>query len=366
MYEEEFPSAPLEPKGSGDSLKPHEPRHHSPRFDDPVSWSVAVLRLGSITVRLHAVMLATILVLLLRSAWFQGESGGVLGPGFSLVMVVLFFWVPLMEEMVLLWSIRRLGGAASEVVLHPLGGLDVSVFPPGWRRHGLAAASGLVALALLAIVVGALLGFTTGSFQEIAPPNPLSLEGLYSIHMMGSWWLSALFLLEWVCVLVLVANLVPAPPMRGWHVLHALLRSRLGWSRSHRLVLRIAVVSIVGLVVLGLLIREITPILVALLCTMCLREEYQRLRALHSTLGHELQEHSMLHADSLIEQEEAASSEAIRRVRRMREDTLRKEEEDALDRILLKISRQGRHSLDRGERRVLKRATRRRRSNQDD
>ncbi len=114
MHEEEFPSAPLEPKGAGDSLRPHEPRHHSPRFDDPVSWSVAVLRLGSITVRLHAVMLATILVLLLRSAWFQGESGGVLGPGFSLVMVVFFFWVPLFEEMVLLGSIRRLGGSASE------------------------------------------------------------------------------------------------------------------------------------------------------------------------------------------------------------------------------------------------------------
>jgi hypothetical protein len=266
--------------------------------------------------------------------------------------------------MVMVWSIRRQGGAASEVVLHPLGGLDTTISPPGWRRQCFAAASGLVALAGLATILCVVLGLASGSFQAIAPPNPFSFEGLYSVHMLGSWWLSALFLLEWVCVVVLFANLLPAPPMRGWHVLHALLRSRMGWSRSHRIVLRIAIVTIVGLVVVGLAAREVSLILIAVLCTACLREEYARLRELQSALGHERKEHAMLHAESLLEQEEAASSEAIRRVRRVRDETRRKEEEDALDRILVKISREGRRSLDRAERRLLKRATRRRRSGQ--
>ena len=107
-----------------------------PKFNDPVSWSVAVLRLGGVTIRLHAVMLATILVLMLRSAWFQGESGGVLGPGFSLVLVACVFWVPFFEEMVLVGCVRRLGGAATEIILHPLGGLDTFVFSTGLEAAG--------------------------------------------------------------------------------------------------------------------------------------------------------------------------------------------------------------------------------------
>ena len=50
----------------------------SPKFRNPMSWSVGVMRLGSVTIRLHALSMALILVVLFRSIWFSGAEGGLL------------------------------------------------------------------------------------------------------------------------------------------------------------------------------------------------------------------------------------------------------------------------------------------------
>ena len=122
----------------------------------------------------------------------------------------------------------------------------------------------------------------------------------------------------------------------------------------------IGVASVVVLAVGGLVAGEWGLLLLACLCAVCLHGEFAGIHALKAALGHERVDHTMMHAESLIEQEEAASSEVITRLRRARAETQLKEEEDALDSILAKISKEGRHALDRTERRLLKRATRRR------
>ena len=350
----------------GGRADPRRPRPSSPRFDDPLSWSVAILRLGGITIRFHAVLLVTILILLLRSAWFQGDAGGVFDPGFSLVLVVCVFWVPMVGELALAIGASRLGGAVSEVVIHPFGGLDTFVFPPGWKRQAIASMCGVAVLGVMMIAIGLGLALATGDTAFGIPPNPFSLEGLYQIHMLGSWWLSALYILQLTTTVVLLANLLPVPPMRGWNLLHALLRSRYGWTRGKVLALRIGSVVAIAIAAGGLVFRELLPVLLAIFCAVCLREEFARLKALKTSLGHERDDHALLHAETLIEQEEAASSAVIERLRRVRQEALLKEEEDALDRILAKISREGRGSLDRTERRLLKRATRRRQHGKHD
>lgn len=334
--------------------------HRSPRFDDPLSWSVAVLRVGGVTIRLHAVMLGTILVLMVRSTWFGGSSGGVLGPGFSLALAVWFFWVPLAAEWTRAIVIRRLGGAASEVVLHPLGGLDVAALPPGWRRGAIASISGLGVVALIGVVAGVVVAGATGFGSGVAPPNPFNLDGLYDVHMAGHAWLDVVFLLEWTCVVVLVANCLPAPPMRAWQLLRAIGRARLGPARSHRLALRIGVAAAVALGIGGIVGRSIPVVLVALFCAVCLREEFQRLRVLRASLGHATDTDAMLHADSMLEQDEAESSALLRRQRLRRKKTADAQLDVALDRVLLKIAEHGREALDRREERILRRATRRR------
>lgn len=344
-----------------EASEPREPRRQMPRFDDPLSWSIAVVRLGNVSIRIHAVMLATILVLVVRSEWFQGSSKGILDSGLSLVLAGWLVVVPLIAEWTRAVAIRWLGGAASEVVLHPLGGLDVASLPPGWRRQAVASWSGLGVVALVALVAGIVLYGTTGMTLGVAPPSPLSLDGLYAVHMLGKTWLDVLFLLEWTCIVVLVANLLPVPPMRAWQLVRAIGRPWLGASRCHWMSLWLGVAVGVGTAVAGFVIHSIEIVLIAIFCAVCVREEFKRLRAFQAALGHETAANARVHAESMLEQEEAESIDALRRLR-----SCRKTAEDArldtkLDQVLSKIAEHGRASLSRQEERILKRATKRRR-----
>ena len=67
-------------RGRNDPERVEESRRVLPRGQDPLTWSVPVARLGSVTVRLHAILLATILVVLVRAAWHTGDDAFFLGP----------------------------------------------------------------------------------------------------------------------------------------------------------------------------------------------------------------------------------------------------------------------------------------------
>ena len=350
------------PEASG----PSEPRRRTPRFDDPLSWSIAVVRLGGVSIRVHAVMLATILVLVVRSEWFEGSSKGILDSGLSLVLAGWLVLVPLVSEWTRAVAIRWLGGAASEVVLHPFGGFDVASLPPGWRRQAVASWSGLGIIALVALVAGIVLYGTTGMTLGVAPPSPLSLNGLYAVHMLGRTWLDVVFLLEWACIVVLVANLLPVPPMRAWLLMRAIGRPWLGASRCHRLSLRVGVGVAVGTAVAGFLLHSIEIVFIALFCGVCVREEFKRLRAFQTTLGHETAADAMVHAESMLEQEEAESLDVLRRLRMRRKGADDARLDTMLDGVLDKIAEHGRASLSRKEEQILKGATKRRRNSSND
>ena len=344
-----------------DPRSSRQPMRPPPRFNDPMSWSVAIMRLGGVTVRLHAVLLATILVILFRSAWFTGDAAGLLQPVPALVLVLLLVSTVLFEELLVSWVTRWLGGSAVEVVLHPLGGLDATVPPPGWLRQVIASSAGLVGMLVLVAISGVLLASLTGGEMGWPAINPLTLDGHYQAEMHDSWWVLGLHLLQWCGMLVLIANLLPTPPMRGWLILHGLLRARFGWTRARRLALQMAVLLLVGLAVLGILERSILVLLFVLFSAMFIHEEFMMLRATWAALGHDDEERAALQAESMIDQEEAATTEAMRRARSRAQESVKAREEEELDRILEKISREGKGSLDRAERRLLRKATRRRR-----
>ena len=114
---------------------------------------------------------------------------------------------------------RRVGEEDSQtglLLLHPLGGLDTTVPPSGWKRQVLASLSGLLFLAAFTILTGIGLAAITEDPDGRFFPSPFMIDRIYEIEMFNSWWLLVLYLFHWASFLLLVANLVPSPPMRAW------------------------------------------------------------------------------------------------------------------------------------------------------
>ena len=323
-----------------------------------MSWSVGVMRLGSVTIRLHALSLALILIVLFRSVWFSGAEGGILEVGPALIVLVALFWLVLASESIVTLVTRILGGSGNEIILHPLGGLDTTVPPSGWKRQVLASLSGLLFLAAFTILTGIGLAAITEDPDGRFFPSPFTIDRIYEIEMFNSWWLLVLYLFHWASFLLLVANLVPSPPMRAWNCVVGLLRIRFGWQSARKIALRIAIVSAVAIACWALVDRRFLLLLFAIFLAECIREEYRRIQMVHHALGHaQGVRATSMQVESMLEQEEARATHARRRVREQSKASARNKVEGELDRILEKIARTGLDSLTRAERRTLRLAT---------
>lgn len=330
----------------------------APKFRNPMSWSVGVMRLGSLAIRLHALSMALILVVLFRAIWFSGAEGGILEIGPALIVLVALFWLVLVSESVVTLVTRAMGGSASEIILHPLGGLDTTVPPPGWKRQVVSSLSGLVFLAVFTLLTGVALAAITEDPEWRIIPSPFTIDRIYEIEMFNSWWLLVLYLFHWASFLVLAANLVPSPPMRIWNCVVGLLRIRFGWQSARKIALRIAIVSALVVACWALADRRFLLLLFAIFLAECIREEYRRIQVVHHALGHSQGVRATsLQVESMLEQEEARVTHARRRARERSRASARMKVEGELDRILEKISRSGLDSLTRAERRTLRLAT---------
>lgn len=334
-----------------------------PRLEEPLSWSVPVARLGDTTIRVHAFLLATIIVVLIRAAWHAGDDAFPLGPRLAAIMLGSMVGVVFLHELVTLWAMRRLGGDLPEIVLQPLGGLDDGVAPPGWRRTATAAIVGPLTAVTIAVAAAIVVVAVTGG---AASPGGWSLAGIYSPAVAASGWLEAVYLLGAVASVIAFANLLPAPPFRGRLLLEALLRPQLGPTRARRATMRLGAATAIVLAVVGILGLWLPPVLVAVMCGAALLREHRRDTAVVEAFGGEdAITIADLRTDAAVEQDEADAEASLERKRREDEADRRREENDELDRVLDKIATEGLEALDRQERRILDRATRRRRQSGD-
>lgn len=329
-----------------------------PRFGDPLTWSVPVVRLGGTVVRAHAVLLGTVVTILFRAGWFAGDSSFLLGPLPAGVFLAALCGCVFVHEWVTLLVARRLAGDMPEIILQPLGGMETIVMPDDWRSALLIAASG--PLVTLVFAVGAMIGLLYGT--NVAPsPDPFGFTGIYSPDIATSAWLESLYLFGVAAILVSGANLLPIPPFRGAPMLEAVMQPRVGHARARRYTHRVGIIATVALAGVGILSLHVVLVLVALLSAACLHREHRRLEAVADAIGGGVPEIVDLRLDALLDQQAAeADAESLRR-----RDELRIAEVDAaeaeMDRILAKINTDGLASLDERERAVLDAATRRRR-----
>ncbi|MFZ4721764.1 MAG: DUF6576 domain-containing protein [Phycisphaerales bacterium] len=322
-------SEPPEPQGfAGDFRAP------SPRFESPLTWSLPLVRLGPVAIRVHGAFLLLIAVECLRSS--LPGSGRVLGFGPTLVVLGSFLVLSLLHEAARWWAMRRGGWDLDEWLLWPLGGLAgpaASELGPASARTELA---GVVAIGGVGLLAGGALYLLRGDVWGTAIPEPWSWDGFARLSLAEAGLITeTLFLFQWTVVVMVALNLVPAFPLAAGRALAARWIVAEGWSVGLIRAARLGTACSVAMLVAGLAFGAWTLTFASLLLWSAARETLVRVR------------------DSDGFQEPPAVTPA----RKVSEA----EDQAELDRILEKINRSGMESLSFRERRRLKSATRRRR-----
>ncbi len=196
-------------------------------------WSITVGRFGGTAVKIH-ITFFLFLAWIAASAWARGGARAALD---SVAFIVLLFLCVVLHEFGHILAARRYGIRSPEVTLLPIGGVASMPRLPSDPRQEL-----VVALAGPAVnlVIGAALVLALGSLR------PGELEQIDDPHLslLGRLAAANLFLATF--------NLIPAFPMDGGRVLHALLAMRLGGPAATEIAAKVGQAFAIGLGFVGL------------------------------------------------------------------------------------------------------------------
>ena len=196
-------------------------------------WSLTVGRFGGTAVKIHITFLL-FLVWIAASAWARGGLSAALD---STLFILLLFLCVVLHEFGHILAARRYGIKSPEVTLLPIGGVASMQRLPSDPRQEL-----VVALAGPAVnlVIGLALALVLGSVR----PDQLADIDNPHLSLVGRLAAANIFLV--------VFNLIPAFPMDGGRVLHALLAMRLGGVLATEIAAKIGQAFALGLGFLGL------------------------------------------------------------------------------------------------------------------
>jgi Zn-dependent protease len=196
-------------------------------------WSITIGRFGGTEVKIHITFLL-FLAWIAFSAWGRGGAATALD---STLFIVLLFGCVVLHEFGHITAARRYGISSPQVTLLPIGGVaSMARLPSGPKQELVVALAGpavnlVIGLALIAAVGPARLDDLT----QIDNPNLSLLERLAIANLFLAFF-----------------NLIPAFPMDGGRVLHALLAMRLGGPAATEIAAKIGQGLAFGLGFLGL------------------------------------------------------------------------------------------------------------------
>ena len=198
-----------------------------------MSWSLTIGRFGATTVRVH-------LTFFLLLAWIgvsSWQQGGIPAARDSVLFIVLIFGCVVLHEFGHILMARRFGIETPDVILLPIGGVARMPRMPEKPMQELAVAvAGPMVNVIIAFLIFLVLGtIQSGSLAHIDDPH-----------------LSLLARLAAVNVFLVLFNMIPAFPMDGGRVLHALLALKFGNARATQLAASLGQVLAFGLGFLGL------------------------------------------------------------------------------------------------------------------
>jgi Zn-dependent protease/predicted transcriptional regulator len=196
-------------------------------------WSITVGRIGGTAVKIH-ITFVLFLAWIAFSAW---ANEGVEAALDSTVFIVLLFLCVILHEFGHILAARRYGIRSPEVTLLPIGGVaSMPRLPSDPSQELVVALAGpAVNLIIGAVLVAALGSLRPGDFEQIENPH---------LSLMGRLAAANLFLA--------VFNLIPAFPMDGGRVLHALIAMRIGGPLATEVAAKVGQAFAIGLGFLGL------------------------------------------------------------------------------------------------------------------
>jgi Zn-dependent protease/CBS domain-containing protein len=198
-----------------------------------MTWSLTLGRFGATTVRVHLtffLLLAWIGV----SAW---QKGGLAAARESVVFIVLIFVCVVLHEFGHILMARRFGIETPDVTLLPIGGVASMQRMPEKPAQELAVAlAGPMVNVVIAFVLFLLLGaIQPEDLAHIDDPRISFLARLAATN-----------------VFLVIFNMIPAFPMDGGRVLHALLAMKLGGAKATQIAASLGQVLAYALGFLGL------------------------------------------------------------------------------------------------------------------
>ncbi|MCK6457998.1 MAG: site-2 protease family protein [Phycisphaerae bacterium] len=327
-----------------------DPPGSSPRFvDNPLGWSLALGRISGIQIRAHFVFILFIVLELLTA---EGSIA------FAARWLGLLFSIVLLHELGHCLAARRVGGDATEILMWPLGGLAFVRAPQTPFAQFITTAGGPLVNVALCLVSGGVLVGLAGTIGAV-PLDPF--RGWAGASFITSEWHLWLYLAFRVSYVLLLFNLIPMYPLDGGRLLQAALWPVVGLHRSMELATSVGMIGAVALGLVGAANGEFMLIAIAVFGYMtCLHE--RRLVAAgfvrDEGVGFGAAEG---HAGPTGRSRGGWLARWRRRrlARQAERDRARQIQLDEdVDRILLKVHREGIQTLTRAERRTLEQATR--------
>jgi Zn-dependent protease len=320
-----------------------------PSLDNPMSWALPVGRVAGIAIRVHLIFLIFVVIELLRGA----GTSGTLGFTWTLTLLASLFAIVLLHEFGHCLACRFVGGEADEILMWPLGGLAFCRPPHTWQAHLVTAAGGPAVNVVICLAMGTLLFLFTGEFWGVAMPKLFDI-GVGWAHVSDSPVLVFVYLTNWVSLVLLLFNLLPIYPLDGGRIVQALLWPRTGYSRSMRYAVRTGYVGAIVLGITGFVLSSVMLVLIAVFGGITCYITSRQLAFTDEFMGY-------AESEGYAALDDEPPPRATRRERRRRRaDERAHREEERVERILSKIADSGIESLTLAERRLLKRATRRR------
>ncbi len=331
-----------------------------PSFDNPFTWSLFLGRVFGIDVRLHVFFLLHVVIAMLRAA-FPAEGSVAVNLEIMATAMAILFGIVVLHEFGHCIACRYSGGSANEILMWPLGGLAFTRPPHTWVAHMITVVGGPLVNVVICIVAGVTLGLLTGAWLGVALPNPLVLSP--PLEVAHSRILIALYLVNYLSLILLLFNLLPIFPLDGGRIVQSALWPRLGYVRSMRIAIRTGFVGAVVLGVFGAVIANYLLVGIAIFGGITCWLTHKQLAFTEEAMGHENDEYALSLAYGENESESVTEPAKPTREDRRAEKIakLEQEEADEVDRILKKIGEWGMDSLTRKEKQLLTRATERKR-----
>ena len=364
------------PRGPWASLRP--------RLDNPMTWSVPVGRLGGVRLRIHALLIAYVVIEVARAKLFPSAASTV-AADLQLLGLGVFLLVAVSHELLRAAACRFAHGTVSEICFWPLGGLVPPRPRQDWLSHFVVFATPLIVGGVLFGLLAPILVGLTGLWTGVAYPPLLhgpDYANVVLIHHEGAqpFWLVVLFQIHRANALLLVLHLLPFLPLAGAHVGQALLWSRSSYVVAARLMNAAGLTTALAVGFAGAIVGSYPLIALAVIGGLTTRATWGRVEWTDEELGDAPMEveslsslESVLDASLLDPEDDLATFEPA-----LADQELAAREVDAeqsvpdplhdsaiedvrIDRILSKISESGIESLSSQEREDLERATDRRR-----